>query len=430
MKNLTRILPLLFLVAALVDADDLRHFPEKPSWLTEVSLTVTENWDSNVYLTNNRGPVGNDIANRASMVTQVEPKIGADFASLLEGSSEDFSIQHLTLAYAPEIVRYHDVDGEDYERHTVQSGLEASYGNLHLKVENQFRQVDGSRETPQYTARSCFATGAIRERRDQIQDRAHIELRYDGDGWFFRPTASFLYYDLNSDVRVATGSNAGWQNYVDRYDVSGGTDLGVRVFEGFYLTAGYRHGHQHQGTLFFNPASSSNDYDRLLFGFEGKALPWLKTSLQAGPDFHSYDNSVATGHELSMTRFYLDASLTAEPTSTDKIQFKAKQWQWVSGSGIATYQDTLYTLKHEHTWCPALKTSTALNLHEGDYDSPTKVNDTLYTLEEEAAWTINTHMTASLRYSFSHNEDNTDSGIAEIREYDDHLVSLSLRATY
>lgn len=415
------------LTVAAADGDALSS---RPAWLTELSLTTRESWESNVYLTNKAGPGGRDLANRPSYVTGIAPKLALDLAPLLKGSDPDFDLKHLNLAYTPEIIRFHDQPGENHDIHRVATGLEASWASFSIKADNLLSLVDGSHETPQYTGRSSIAIGLIRERRDQIQDRMNLQLRYDGGGWFLRPAASFVYYDLQTDLRVATGANAGWQNYADRYDLNGGVDAGFEVLPGFFLISGYRHGRQHQGNLFAASSNSSNDYDRLLFGWEGKPLPWLKTQFQAGPDFRSYGKEVPAGHETDKNFFYLDGSLTADCGSGDSITLKARQSEGVSGSGINSYQETSFGVVHKHKWNASVETGTELKWLRADYDDPSSMNDTLYTLHEDLAWKINKHFTLSADYSFSQSQDMTENANASLREYANHQVGISLKASY
>ena len=54
---------------------------------------------------------------------------------------------------------------------------------------------------------------------------------------------------------------------------------------------------------------SSNHYQRLLAGLEGK-LDWLSVKLAAGPDFRDF-NPNAPISDLHTTRFYAEAAVTA-----------------------------------------------------------------------------------------------------------------------
>ncbi len=85
--------------------------------------------------------------------------------------------------------------------------------------ENVFTYIDGSATGPTYPGGqySAFGIGAPRERRAQFQDRGAISLRCDFGPFFIRPTASLLYYDL----QTALVNTPGYLNFPDRYDVNG-----------------------------------------------------------------------------------------------------------------------------------------------------------------------------------------------------------------
>lgn len=402
----------------------------RPSWLTEVSVTAREGWESNVFLTNTAGPEGRDLANRPSLVTTVSPKVAVDFAPLLEEANPDLKFTHLSLGYAPEIVRYLDQPGENYDAHRLAQGIQASWGAFSLLADNQISIVEGTNTTPQYSERSSVATALIRERRDQIQDRASIQLKYGAGDGFLRPAASLLYYDLQTALRAPVDENQGWQNYADRYDVNGGADFGYKVLPDFYLVAGYRHGHQHQGNLFAAPANSTNDYERVLFGWEGKPAPWLKTQAQFGPDFRTYGGDRPFGHDGDDTRLFFDVSAAFEISRKDTLSLKARQWEWLSGSGVSSYQDLAASVAYRHAWSDVLDTGVELKWSEADYDAPSSLHDSLYTVKEELAWTVNARVSIRADYSFSRAQDMTRNPNCSGREFANHQVGLAVKVSY
>ncbi len=109
-----------------------------------------------------------------------------------------------------------------------------------------------------------------------------------------------------------------YENYVDRQDVSGGLDVGYDLGKKNYLVLGYRYGRQDQYTLpgaggTTTSSPYGNTYHRILFGFEGSPLSWLKVAVLGGPDIRCWDNSTPAGFDRNGIRYYWDVSATATP---------------------------------------------------------------------------------------------------------------------
>ncbi len=206
----------------------------------------------------------------------------------------------------------------------------------------------GANQLDQY--RNVYGYGVARERMAQTQDRATIVLRYDWDKFFVRPVASLLDYNLMTDWHnTGAAPWKGYQNFVDRYDVNGGVDLGYKLTPGLAATLGYRYGSQYQQQF---PAAitsdnhySSSDYQRVLLGLEGRPWNWLNVKLAGGPDFRSY-NSLTPVNDHHPVKYYGEAVLTATITPSQSVTFNYKQWQWVSSTGKVPYFDSTYALTY------------------------------------------------------------------------------------
>ena len=64
-------------LAAETPAANISSNWQKPSWLTDLSLGVKENYDDNVLLVS-----GDGLAPKSSWVTTLSPKVGINFAPL------------------------------------------------------------------------------------------------------------------------------------------------------------------------------------------------------------------------------------------------------------------------------------------------------------------------------------------------------------
>jgi opacity protein-like surface antigen len=427
---------------------------QKPAWLTDLSIGVKESYDDNVFYggtipagTTYVPVVGSTEALKGhwSWVTTVSPKVGFNFAPLL---GDQKALQALTFGYAPDFVSYHNAESESYNIHRISTAIKGKSDAFSYNLENGFNYIDGNKYGAVYPGSylNAYSTGTIRERREQFQDRAKITLQYDWEKWFLRPNATLLYYDLLTKQI----NSSGYQNYADRYDVNGGADVGYKLQKDLALTVGYRYGHQNQEKYPFitTPAqySSPSDYNRVLFGIEGKPAKWLAVSVQAGPDFRNYAAD-AQVKDRDLTTYYGEAAVTVTPTTKDTIAFKYKQWQWVSSTGRIPYFDSLYDLSYARKLTDALSLTLGGRLVESDYTSANNPNgpagasgatignrdDVQYTLSAGLRYAFNSNFSADLGYSYDFGR-NVQDGLSTIqqdaRKYDHQLVSLGVTVKF
>ena len=198
--------------------------------------------------------------------------------------------------------------------------------------------------------RNNYTHSVPRERRNQDQDRTTALVQWDTPEFFVRPISTLTYYNLNTYIfNTSLAPYKGYQDYVDRWDVNGGADVGYNIAQGLAFTVGYRDGYQHQDQ--FSPGINSdqhfasNHYQRVLFGLEGRITDWLNVKLSGGPDFRDYNPDAPITHDRT-TRFYGEAQATATITKTQSLNFAFKQWLFVSSTGLVPYDDISYALTY------------------------------------------------------------------------------------
>jgi len=432
----------------------------KPAWLTEVSLGIKECYDDNVYLSGvSHGDLpatytvpGGSVAaleNHSSWITTLSGKINLDFAPLIGNGKV---LQSLSLGYAPDFVIYQNAPAENDNLQRFTAAIKGKTGDFSFNLDEAFTYINGSRYGPTYPGvlMSAYSTAAVRERRNQCQERANILLQYDHDKWFARPVATLLFYDMNTFQFLTKG----YQNYINRYDVNGGADIGYKVFPKFALTVGYRYGHQEQAEFSFAPACvtllgdqtlaahSPNDYQRILFGFEGTPWKWLSVKFQGGPDFRNFASS-APLNDKNPISYFGEGSLTASVTRNDSITFKYKQWEWVSSTGLTPYFDSNFDLAYTRKISKALSLTLGARAMGSDYN-PNNVsatdakilgqrmdrNDWEYTFSVGAQYVFNSSLSVNLGYAYnlgiSAQEGLTGSALTQYnpRSFDDQVVSL------
>lgn len=407
---------------------------EKPVWLTDLSLRVGESYDSNVYLTGNDVASGDHIAtkNKGSAVTTISPKIGVDFATLLD---KDSIVKVFSLGYAPDFVLFHNASTESYAAHRLTTNLKAKADNVTFTLENALLFINGDHEGLAYpSGASAYANSTIRERRDQWQDRTKATVKVDLGPIFVRPTFSLLYYDLGTSFQNVTG----YTNFIDRYDINGGTDVGYNVTKDVAFTLGYRYGRQSQAALPFDLAqiNASSDYQRVLFGVEGTPLKWLKVEGAVGPQFTSYTNNrpynggaLLSGRiKADTTDVFAEASVTVSPTAADALVLKYKRWNWVSSTGKNAYRESIYDASFRHQITKALQLELGFRASQSDYNPSSFRNDWLYTTSAGVKYAVTKNLGLDVSYAYDRGRNDQLVGVPtpSTRQFERSVVSTGV----
>lgn len=382
---------------------------QKPAWLTDASLGLKETYDDNVFAysvdpryvtTPYTVPVGSVAAlqNRSSWVTTMSPRVALNFSPLL-GAPDTLPV--LSLSYVPDFVVYHDQSSESYNAQRAVAAIKGRWDALSFSADDVFTYIDGSSTGPVFPDAyfNAYSITALRERREQIQDKANVTIQYDWQKFFIRPTAALIYYNMMTELYNVTG----YQNYPNRYDINGGADVGYRVLPQLAFIIGCRDGHQYQQQFEFGPQiSSSSDYQRVLAGLEGKPLSWLEVRILGGPDFRDYPGN-APVNDHHPIKPYGEAVVAATVTPKDMVSFRFKQWQWVSSIGKTPYLDSTYDLSYHRNLTANLGFDFGGKLLSSDYTSGNlatcRRNDWDYQLTAGLGYVINTHVNVSLGYT-------------------------------
>lgn len=415
---------------------DLSFF-KKPNWLSELSLGVEECYDTNIYLSgvdtrllppSFSVPSGSAVArqNLSSFVTTLSPRIGLDLAAMLSGQEV---LQTFSVAYAPVFQIYHGASDENNNAHHFLTELKGSRGSFSFDVAGALSFVDGERMAPTYPGglENAAAPTAPRERRRQLNSQATINLQYDAGAWFVRPTGSLLLWDMMTKLLNVEG----YQNYVDRYEAGGGVDIGRRVSSQFAVTLGYRYGHQYQQKLPFEPFESSNNFQRVLVGVDGKPWPWLEVNLKFGPDFRHYGTDAPVRDKNRVT-YYGYGSVKATLTKNDRVSFTFNEWLWTSQLGQIPYFDSSYDLSYTHRFGKHLELDLGGIVHRYDYtlgDAPSSRRDDIeYIAFAGVRYAFNVHAAADITYSFDAGRSLLNNVVD--RSFNRHLVALRVRFSF
>jgi len=235
-------------------------------WLTDLSLTGKESYDDNVLVVSGLG-----MPEQSSWVSDITFRLGLDVAPLLNSGPV---LSSATFAYQVERADYQSLSSENFTAHRFNDVFKGKLGNLSYSLDNAFLYVDGNKFAETYALnqlsgaaasqgdkyRNNYTHSVPRERRNQYQDRYTAQARWDlANGLLFlRPYSNLTYYNLNTYLfNTSKAPYLGYQDYIDRWDINGGADLGVNVASNFALTVGYRDGYQHQDPFAWRSTATS-----------------------------------------------------------------------------------------------------------------------------------------------------------------------------
>jgi hypothetical protein len=406
----------------------LPTFPTQP---VELFLNVSEGYDTNLFGTESAAEPGHpDFANIFSWTTIIGPKIAFDLLPLISPDRGGF-LKSLDVSYEGDESLFTGWSSEDNFRNILNTQVRGAGGPWTLLVDNTLVYVDGPTEDPYYSTYSPLGYREARDRRNQVDESNYSTLRYDGEGWFARAVAEAQYYNLLIDEHNPVGAYKGYLNWVNRDDINTGADFGIGLSKNFDFVAGWRIGQQTQARTYYSPGDSDNTYNRALFGFEGKLVPWLQLSLVAGPDWRRYGdgaNSGVTGDRH--TWLYTESSLTATLSPRDTLTFSNKVWHWVSASGVSSYQETTSAWNYRHAFTASFSGSVGLVVQGVRYDTPNVRNDwaTSYPIDLTYSFT----RSVSLSFDCVDNRGRSKIPVAVDpgRDWDQRQVFLSLRIAH
>ncbi len=342
----------------------------------EVKATI--GYNSNLY-----GVRQGALANQSSLVFGLEPKVATTYR------------QRLRLQYDARAETFTSAHSEDNIRHNLGLRLSGSEGNWRYQLQTTHTRVQGDSESVIYdSGRNANVTAYPRERRNQWQNRSQFSLEWRQQETFIRSRGRLLYYDLDTRIDDAVG----YQNYLNRYDLNGGFELGRELQSlGGDIYFAIRHGYTHQGQQGPAASSRSSHYERYFVGWEGSFWDQrLRGTIEAGFGKYRYNNG--PGPE-SLTRPFYRANLSWRVNDSNRLHAEASEWQWVSsnitgsGGGLGRGLSVRF-LNYRLGWDLDFSNGWQLRSHVHavglNYDGR-PINDWVYGLASQLSLPVNEH---------------------------------------
>jgi len=418
----------------------------------KADLTLKETYDDNVYLLDTAAypylvPPPNSliaVPNKGSLVTTLTPSLNLTYLA-----GPGFSA---SLSYAPDMVWYEAATSQNYVAHRSNLNFTGKIAEVSYEWLNSAVWTEGSdRALTTMRPGDCRAMGGIpmRDRCDAALFRDSIKVTIPAGKWFFRPVLTSYVHDFEAEQQANLAANKNsfvYDNYIDRWEVSGGMDLGYTVLDKTKLLVGYRYGHQSQGSVLKEGAVPGsvisaaspydNNYQRFLVGFEGEPAPWLKLAVLTGPDTRDWLDATPAGFDRGKTLWYVDGQLTLLPTKEDACVLKMTRFEQPAFTSQSVYQDIKYDLTWRHQFSAKFTVGAGCTVYNCVWQEPALRNDWIYTPSLMASYAFSPNVTAEVLWSHD-NAVNKETAVvgtatqyAEAREYQRNLCSISLKYTF
>lgn len=394
-------------------------------WSLNASLTLKETFDSNVYLQD--AAPNPAIPNAAqpkqeSFVTSVTPMVGFAFKP-----GAGFNVSG---SYAPEMVEFHAEPSESHVAHRAGLLFNGVVRKVTWQMQNSFTWIDGEREGLTFGAPGgAPAIGGIpiRDRREVLIYRNSFGAFHNYESWFFRPALSSYIHDFHT-IQRDPAVFPFYQNYVDRNDFNFGLDVGYRAFKDGFAFVAYRFGWQHEQSLPPGSFDYSNEYQRLLVGYEGKVTDWWKLNLFIGPDWRNYNHRTPPGFDPDPVNLFIDGAAVFTLGARDTLTLTVKQFEQPAFGTPSAYEDITYDLLWRHRFNAKFSGTTGLRAYGGDWEAPVRREDWIYTASAALSYTHDRHFSADLAWSYDWAESKVPNTPG--REFTRHLVSIAVRYAF
>lgn len=248
------------------------------------------------------------------------------------------TIKGIRIGYTGESFGYLDTRSEDYSTHRFSVSRRANGAWWTGSIEGSSVFIDGNSQS---FALSSGANGnsvaLMRDRRRQWQNKGKALIIASWPNLYARATATMLDIDYHTDVV------AGNWVFTDRRDIVFGVDVGRSSEDQWYV--GARAGHQRQAVSPLPGASfdASNEYHRVVFGWDMKPRNGRSFSIVAGPDFRrftgNYDRRMLTSPNT--TSLWCEAVGTVPIGHGFAVSGKFTRWTFLSGVGKSAYIDSI-----------------------------------------------------------------------------------------
>lgn len=391
--------------------------PTKP-WSFGANYSVKEAFDGNVYLQD----IGDD-ARRGSMVTSVTPGLSVGYARGPAFRS--------AFTYAPEIVRFHSYSKESHVAHRAGLNFSGVSGKTAWELTNALVRIDGSNQGPIFDVGNACDIPAIggiplRDRRDAVILRNGFRVTHTMGRWFVRPSFTSYVHDFRTEQRARTGAWAGYENYVDRWEVNGGLDVGYAVADKTWVVLGHRYGHQHQGTLLGRESLYSNSYNRVLAGVEGAPAKWLRLGILAGPDIRNFKQQVA-GFDPHELLWFINGSVSVLPGKADTVTVTLSRFEQPAFSSQCVYEDIVYDFTWRRQIGKRLTSAAGFRIYGGDWQAPINREDWVYTPGASLSYAFHKRLTAEV--AWSHDTARSNVPFTTGREFTRPMFTIGVRGS-
>lgn len=396
--------------------------PPAPGWKTSASLSFRESFDTNVFLQDDLpapAVVGAAQARRASLLTTAGVALGLE-----RRFDPDLAF---AVSYATEANFYHSAPAENHQMHKLSAGASGQIGPAIWSLQNNTTWTNGSEVGPVFGGvGGVAAMGGIplRDRRAAWLGRSTFKFTRHWDAWFVRPLATLYIHDFETAQSV----RAGYANYIDRREMLGGVDFGLKLTGALRWVAGYRLVRQDQFKLHGVDSPYDSTLQRFLVGLEGTPTPWLQLTVLAGPETRRFAPGTAAGFDPDQMVPWIDAVAVLTPSPRDACIMTVRRFEQPAFASCSVYEDITYEISWRRKCSHALTLSAGCKLYGGDWPTPVNREDWILTPSAQLQYAVNRHGTFEVSYAFDEAKSRVPATAG--REYRRHLGSVATKFNF
>ena len=341
----------------------------------KLTFSARVGFDSNVYL--------QDLPPSPTVAGAVAPRHESIVSSASLLAAVDFAPGKNTrssASYGLERVSFASAHAEDHQVHRFGVKLTHRAGANTVNWQQTLTSIHGADRGPIFGAQGGAAVMggiALRDRRDALFTRGVLTLLHDdGGAWSWRAAASVYVHDFQTEQRRDTG----YLNYLDREEWTAGVDALRTLQPKLKLVSGVRVGRQDQRKLHGVDSAWDSRLQRIHVGLEGTLAPWIDCQLLAGPEHRDYLTPTPAGFDRDRVFWWIDATLTARPSTADVVVLCAKRFTQPAFGSASLYEDITYSVSWKRRVAAKTHVSAGYRAYGGSWPSPGLRRDWVHTL--------------------------------------------------
>ncbi|NJK91507.1 MAG: hypothetical protein HC904_06595, partial [Blastochloris sp.] len=174
--------------------------------------------------------------------------------------------------------------------------------------------------------------------------------------------------------------------------------------------------------------ASSNTFERITLGVEGKPAPGWEMLVRAGPDFRHYGAETPLDLERDPVLWFVEAKVTGQLGPADRLTLWVRRMPWLASTGRTPYEDSIYDLEWSHRFDSRWSLGVGARAAHGGTEGLRAMDDWILSTRGTLSCRLDSHWSARLELQ----REMAESGLPGKagREYQRSRLSLAMKWNY